>query len=366
MTRPPFVVRAAEVPAVEGRYPKPFDAEPLTLGRDLGRAGGSRSLGTWHETLAPGRRTARLHAHLREEEHVYVLSGHPSLQWRPEGGATTTTPLAPGDLVVLPAGTGLAHLIVNESDADAEILVIGERRTGERIFYPADPELEAWRAMTGSVRQWEDHAGPDGNAQIPAYRIEVEGLVLRPWEPADARELFRLKRDNQAHLLPWMPWAAATSTIDAELALIRTFRAAYDRDEDYVLGVFLADGAPIGGTGLHPRVGPKALEIGYWIAEEHGRKGYARLIAAALTRVALEAYGVERVEIRVDPDNERSLKIPPRLGFVHEATLPRRVPSPSGALRDSTVWSMHRASFAGSPPSTLPVRAWDGAGRRLV
>ena len=366
MSRPPFVVHVSEVTPREGRYPAPFDAEAISIGRDLGRAADSRSIGTWHERLSPGRRTSRLHAHLREEEHVWVLSGTPTLIWRPPGGATRTEPLRAGDLAVFPAGTGIAHNIVNESDDDVELLVIGERRAGERIAYPEDPDLEAWRALTGSVRQWEDAAGPLGDASVPAYRVETDRLVLRPWEPADARELCRLKRENQGHLSPWMPWAAAESTFDAELARIRKARASYDRDEDYVLGVFLSDGQAIGGTGLHPRCGPRALEIGYWIAETHGQKGYATEVAAALTRVGLEAYDLERVEIRVDPENVRSFEIPRRLGFVHEATLPRRVPGPGAELRDSMVWSMHRRAYAGCAAGAVPTRAWDGLGRRLL
>lgn len=366
MSRPPFVVHVSEVAANEAHYPAPFADEALSMGRDLGRAANSRAIGTWHERLPPGRRTSRLHSHLREEEHVWVISGTPTLRWRPPGGPTRSVALVAGDLAVFPAGTGIAHTLANDSDADVELLVIGERRSGERIAYPEDPELESWRTLTGSVRQWEDAEGPLGDAAVPAYRIETERLVLRPWEPADAREMCRLKLENQGHLLPWIPWAAAESTFDTELALIRKFRASYDRDEDYVMGVFLADGKAIGGTGLHPRVGPRALEIGYWLAQEHGQQGYATEMAAALTRVGLEPYGLERVEIRVDPENTRSVAIPRRLGFAHEATLARRSPNPAGDLRDCMVWSMHRAAYAGSAASAVPTRAWDGVGRRLL
>ncbi len=48
-----------------------------------------------------------------------------------------------------------------------------------------------------------------------------------------------------------------------------------DRGEDFVYGIFDKDETEvIGGTGMHPRVGPQAQEIGYWMAAKHAGKGY--------------------------------------------------------------------------------------------
>ena len=129
---PPFVIHADEVPEEVGRYPAPFDAEALSAGRDLGRAAGSERLGVWRERLPPGRRTSRAHAHSREEEAVYVLSGAPVLRWAPLGGEFTETPLRAGSFVSFPAGTGIAHTVVNPGPGEVELLVLGERDPADR------------------------------------------------------------------------------------------------------------------------------------------------------------------------------------------------------------------------------------------
>ena len=59
--------------------------------------------------------------------------------------------------------------------------------------------------------------------------------------------------------------------------LLREFRARFDLDEDYVLGVFdRGRGRVVGGTGLHRRGGEGALEIGYWVAADADRRRASR------------------------------------------------------------------------------------------
>ena len=87
------------------------------------------------------------------------------------------------------------------------------------------------------------------------------------------------------------------------------------------MGVFSHDDARcLGGTGLHPRQGEAGLEIGYWIAADEVGQGYATEISAVLTRVGFAHFGMDRIEIRVDPGNEISERVPAKLGFAKEAT----------------------------------------------
>jgi RimJ/RimL family protein N-acetyltransferase len=163
-----------------------------------------------------------------------------------------------------------------------------------------------------------------------------------------------------------MPWAAAEPvTLEDRVALLRRFRGGFDLDRDYVYAIFERDeSAVVGGTGLHRRLGPGALEIGYWIRTSHAGAGLATEAAAALTRVAFELCGVDRVEIRVDPANERSCAIPRRLGFVEEATLRRRLDYPEP--RDAVVYSLFRDGYAATPAGAAELEAFDAAGRLLA
>lgn len=206
------------------------------------------------------------------------------------------------------------------------------------------------------------------DARPPAYRIHTSRLVLRCWSPGDAPLLMQSIHESLEHLRPWMPWIAQEpETLDEKVQRLRRMRAAFDRDEDYVYGVFdRAETKVLGGTGLHTRVGPNAREIGYWIHVDHLRRGYARELSAALTKVAFLVDRCERVEIHCDPANVASARVPEALGFVHEATLGRRVRTADGAPRDSMIWTMFADRLASSPCASAEVEAFDAAGRRLL
>jgi RimJ/RimL family protein N-acetyltransferase len=199
------------------------------------------------------------------------------------------------------------------------------------------------------------------------YRIETERLVLRCYDPDDAPALKDAVDRSLDHLRPWMPWTPDTpEPLDAVYERLRVFRSNYDLDENWTMGVFAPDDARcVGGTGLHPRQGEGGLEIGYWIAADAVGNGYATELAAVLTRVGFELLEVDRIEIRVDPANEISDKVPRKLGFTLEATLRRRLPQKSGEeLRDVNVWTMFRGE-ASDAVTAFEYAAYDALGRKL-
>jgi RimJ/RimL family protein N-acetyltransferase len=201
------------------------------------------------------------------------------------------------------------------------------------------------------------------------YRIETERLVIRCYEPEDAPLLKDVVDRSLDHLRPWMPWTPdEPEPLDAVYERLRSFRAQYDRDENWVMGAFSRDEArQVGGTGLHPsREGDGGLEIGYFVAADEVGKGYATEIAAVLTRVGFECFDLDRVVIRVDPANVGSDRIPEKLGFTKEATLRRRLPvKDGGELRDVNVWTMFRDGVGRSPVARYACRAYDALGRAL-
>jgi len=199
------------------------------------------------------------------------------------------------------------------------------------------------------------------------YRIETERLVIRCHEPRDARLVKEAIDSSLEHLRPFMPWVDdEPQTLEEKVALCHRFRAAFDSGDDFVYGIFARDEKEqLGGTGLHPRVGPGGLEIGYWIRTSATRRGLATESTAALTRVAFEVCGADRVEIRIDPRNEASFGVPRALGFPVEATLRRRLPDRSGnPLRDVTIHTLFREDF--DPAIAPELRAFDAAGERIL
>lgn len=202
------------------------------------------------------------------------------------------------------------------------------------------------------------------------YRIETDRLLLRCWDPAEAALLADAVQSSVEALQEWMPWAHdEPMTLDRRIDLLREFRSKFDRGEEYVYGIFSPDASVvIGGCGFHPDVGDDALEIGYWIRTSATGAGLAGEAAAALTRAGFRVCGVDRVEIRVDPDNTRSARVPERLGYTMEARLRRRLPPlvSGGERPDALVYTMFAADFDHSPAAAVAVRAFDAAGRELA
>jgi RimJ/RimL family protein N-acetyltransferase len=208
--------------------------------------------------------------------------------------------------------------------------------------------------------------GVTGN--VP-YRIETERLVVRCYDPSDAPLLKDAVERSLDHLRPWMDWAPAEpEPLEDVVQRLRGFRAQFDRDENWIYGVFDRDESRVvGGTGLHPRGGDGALEIGYWVAVDATRQGYTTEVAAVLTRVGFELLGLDRVDIQIDVRNEASQGIPRKLGFVHEGTLRHRIPRGGGEPRaDAMIWTMLREEYEEAPwRDAYPYTAFDVVGHRL-
>jgi RimJ/RimL family protein N-acetyltransferase len=153
---------------------------------------------------------------------------------------------------------------------------------------------------------WEIH---------PPRQIATARLVLRAWRPEDAPHLKHAIDSSLEHLRPWLPWAwDEPSPLEEIAARLARFTDNFATGKDWLYGIFTPDERTvIGGTGLHPRIGPGGVEIGYWIAVQQTHKGYATEVARALTMAAFALLEIERVEIRCDPRNVASANLPRQL-----------------------------------------------------
>ena len=116
-------------------------SELLSIGAPMAQLLGLTRIGIHHERLPPGRRTSYPHAESAEEEFVFVLEGNPDV-WI-DG---VLHRLDPGFAVAFPAGTGICHTFLNNTDSDIRLLVIGEKPKAEnRVHYPMNPEYEKTR-----------------------------------------------------------------------------------------------------------------------------------------------------------------------------------------------------------------------------
>jgi len=192
--------------------------------------------------------------------------------------------------------------------------------------------------------------------------------VIRCYEPEEAPLLKAAVDSSIEHLLPWMPWARfEPQSVEDKIELCRMFRGQFDLDQNYVYGIFSPDETEqLGGSGFHKRANEGSLEIGYWVAASAIGRGIATEVTAVQTRAGFELAGLDRIDIQVEPTNDRSLAIPRKLGFTEEGTLRRRFEASEGeSRRDSVVFSMLREEFEGSPCMQYDYVAYDVVGDPL-
>ncbi|MFB9991780.1 GNAT family N-acetyltransferase [Deinococcus oregonensis] len=163
--------------------------------------------------------------------------------------------------------------------------------------------------------------------------VHTPRLLLRRPQPADAEALCAAISASLPELQPWMFWAQTPPDVEATRENLQDVAAKFGTRENLRYHVWRvpeqAGGALelIGSSGYHAldwRV-PKG-EIGYWIATAHAGQGYATEVTHALTELALNpaeagGLGFRRLEIRCDPANQRSARIPPMLGYALDAHL---------------------------------------------
>jgi RimJ/RimL family protein N-acetyltransferase len=181
--------------------------------------------------------------------------------------------------------------------------------------------------------------------------VETERLVLRRWEAADAPALAAAIAESIEHLRPWMPWAAAEPIAPTDrVRWIEQRDREWEDGGDVVLGMLLADGTVIGGTGLHRRAGPDTLEIGYWAHVDHTGHGYVTEAAAALTDAAFTVPGIDHVEIHHDQANTASGRVPERLGYTCVGEIAPPADTAPGESGVHLGWSLDRAEWAARRP----------------
>lgn len=140
-SRPPYITHYRAIQNADTQTYAGSD-ERLGINANFGRKLGLTHLpGIHHVTLPPGRRTSRPHAESHEDEFVYVIAGAPEVWIDGE-----LYPLQPGEGIAFPAGTGIAHTFINNTNVDVQMLIVGEYRPQEnKIFYPRNLEMQATR-----------------------------------------------------------------------------------------------------------------------------------------------------------------------------------------------------------------------------
>lgn len=161
--------------------------------------------------------------------------------------------------------------------------------------------------------------------------------MLRRWRREFVDQAVAAVRASLDELVPFMPWASAAYDRQAAIGFVEHSDEGWSNGTDCNYAIFTPDGELVGSAGLHNRVGPGALELGYWIHSDHTGKGYATMTAVALTRAALALPGIERVVIKHDAANTKSGAVAARAGFREFGRRPDEITAP-GEVGIQVTW----------------------------
>ena len=138
--------------------------------------------------------------------------------------------------------------------------------------------------------------------------IETERLLLRPWEAADAEELYKYARDPAVG--PIAGWPPHTSVENSR----EIIRGVLSAPETYAV-VLKETGLPVGSIGLmRGRASNIGLpdteaELGYWIGVPCWGRGLIPEAARALIRRGFETLGLEKIWCGYFDGNEQSRRV---------------------------------------------------------
>ncbi|HET9322566.1 MAG TPA: GNAT family N-acetyltransferase [Gaiellaceae bacterium] len=148
-------------------------------------------------------------------------------------------------------------------------------------------------------------------------------IELRPMTPAFLEAVLGDRRDEAARLIDAeLPDAFPTQGERRFLGLRLRQMEKDERFETWCPHAIVLDDAMIGHAGYHGPPGinstqdPQAVEYGYTIFPAWRGHGYATEAAVMLMDMAEERAGIRRFVLSVSPENDPSLAIVRKLGFV--------------------------------------------------
>src|SRR4051812_28582373 len=143
-------------------------------------------------------------------------------------------------------------------------------------------------------------------------------VLLRPYRPDDAEQVFAAIDESRDHLRPWGTWANYNRTVDDVRDHCIRSQASWVLRTELAFGIFdSVNGRYLGDTALHhPDWELRAFEIGYWLRVTAVGHGYATESTRLLADFALSGRRARRVAPRCDARNAASRRVAERAGFI--------------------------------------------------
>ncbi len=187
----------------------------------------------------------------------------------------------------------------------------------------------------------------------PEQPTLTDGVVtLRPWRDDDIEAAIAGHDEEIAH---WFGFDHVTPTYDEHRAGVERWRSGWTDGRGLVGFVIEHAGGLVGSCDVR-RTGDRVGELSWTLYAGHRGRGHATravqvLADYALTEAGQGGLGLQRVEAKVEPGNQASLRVASRSGLRREGV--RRV-APGTGDRAETSEYVILARLASDPPMSEP------------
>lgn len=172
---------------------------------------------------------------------------------------------------------------------------------------------------------------PHADADYPVVALSDDAVTLRPWSRDDGGFMAQacadpaIRRyngvlDRQGHPASPLSITDADAIIDEFVSKWRAFATTESASGVAFAITDAKSGDLVGCCGVDDWSKADVAQFGYWIAASARGRGYATRAAVLLTRWLFEL-GAARVILTIVAENEPSIAVARRAGFVYEGTM---------------------------------------------
>ncbi|MFL6133621.1 MAG: NUDIX hydrolase [Nocardioidaceae bacterium] len=155
-------------------------------------------------------------------------------------------------------------------------------------------------------------------------------VVLRPWREEDIEEALAGHDELIAH---WFGFPETAPTPEQHRTAIDRWHQGYADQRRLVGFVVEREGTIVGAVDVR-KVGEGTGELSWTLYAGQRGKGYATRAVRLLSDYAIDVLGLGRVEAKIEPDNDKSIRVATRAGLRREGV--RRVPPGTGDRAETT------------------------------
>ncbi len=152
-------------------------------------------------------------------------------------------------------------------------------------------------------------------------------ILLRPYRMSDVDSMYQAIRESIKEVGAWLPFAHENYSIKESKSWLKKRPGDWKKGVNYDFGIFDAkDGTLIGGCGLNGiEKMNRHANLGYWVRTSRIGQGIAPAATRLLAKWGFDVLKLNRIEVLVAVDNERSLRAAAKTGAKREGVLRNRI-----------------------------------------